>query len=175
MKKWLSILVFFTSISFSIDISAADRQIGDWIVSDRNGFYETYTGNESGSTLGLLCTSERCDFYFRSSTKCESDGTYLVLINSENGASSQRLTCVPLTIEGKKEFVMLIGDIESFASTVLNSSTVGIAIPMASGQFKVSRFSLRGASKALEVVVELRKKGASAKPSNRQGLSDSTL
>lgn len=155
---------------------AANRVIGDWVVSADSGLYETYTGNESGSTLGLLCTDTSCSFYLRAGITCESGASYLALINSENGASAQQLSCAPLTLNGRTEYVILIGDIESFATTVLSASTVGIAIPMASGQFKVSRFSLRGASKALEAVVNLRKAGAaSPPPTKKQGLRDTTL
>jgi hypothetical protein len=145
------------------------------VVSAENGIYETYTVNESGSTLGLLCTNTDCSFYLRAGITCESGGSYLALINSESGALSHELSCVPLTLSGRTEYVILIGNIESFASTVMRSTTIGFAIPMASGQFKVSRFSLRGSTKALETVVNLRKAGASVPSPKRQGIRDTTL
>ncbi len=172
----MRLFLLLLCLPFAVTAYAEDRIIGDWVVSVDGGIYETYTGNESGSTLGLLCTETNCSFYLRAGITCESEGSYLALINSKNGASSQQLSCAPLTLNGRTEYVILIGDIESFATTVLNSSTIGIAIPMASGQFKVSRFSLRGATKALEAVVNLRKASTSApSPSKKQGFRDTRL
>lgn len=172
----MRLFVLLLCLPYAVTAFAANRAFGDWIVSADSGIYETYTGNESGSTLGLLCTDTSCSFYLRAGITCESGASYLALINSENGASAQQLSCAPLTLNGKTEYVILVGDIESFATTVLSASTVGVAIPMASGQFKVSRFSLRGAAKALEAVVNLRKAGTSSPPpSKKQGLRDTTL
>jgi hypothetical protein len=158
----------------SVTSYAANRVFGDWLVSVENGVYETYIANESGSTLGLLCTESDCSFYLRADITCESGGTYLALINSESGAASHELSCAPLTINNNTEYVLLIGDLKPFAEVVISSTTIGFAIPMANGQFKVSRFSLRGANKALEAVVDLRE-ARSSPPQKKQGIRDTTL
>lgn len=158
-------------------VGAANRYFGDWVVSVDGGFYETYTANDSGSTLGLLCSVDVCSFYLRTGMSCEAGGSYTVLINSELGASTQKISCFPMTMKGSQEYALLIGDIESFTNIVLGSSTVGIAVPMSNGQFKVSRFSLRGAGQALDAIVKARKTGANSTPSQprRQGIHDLTL
>lgn len=166
--------VLLLFLPYSVTSYAANRVFGDWLVSVENGVYETYTANESGSTLGLLCTESDCYFYLRADITCESGGTYLALINSESGAASHKLSCAPLTINNNIEYVLLIGDLEPFAEVIISSTTIGFAIPMANGQFKVSRFSLRGANKALEVVVDLRK-ARSSPPQKKQGIRDTTI
>jgi hypothetical protein len=170
----MRLFLLLLCLTYSVASHAANRVFGDWLVSVENGVYETYTANESGSTLGLLCTESDCSFYLRAGITCERGGTYLALINSESGAASHELSCVPLTIKNIPEYVLLIGDLKPFAEVVLSSTTIGFAIPMASGQFKVSRFSLRGANKALETVVYLRKAGTTP-PQKKQGIRDTTL
>jgi len=170
----MRLFLLLLCLSQPITTYAANRVIGDWLISAENGIYETYTANESGSTLGLLCTDSDCSFYLRAGITCESGGTYLALINSESGAASHELSCAPLTLNNKTEYVLLIGDIKPFAEVVMSSTTIGFAIPMANGQFKVSRFSLRGANKALEAVVDLRKAGTTP-PQRKQGIRDTTL
>lgn len=168
------LLLLLLCLPYAVASYAANRVFGDWVVSAEAGIYETYTANDSGSTLGLLCTDTDCSFYLRAGITCENGGTYLALINSESGASSHQLSCAPLPLNGRTEYVIMIGDIESFATTVLRSTTIGFAIPMANGQFKVSRFSLRGSAKALEEVVNLQKAGTYS-PSKTQGIRDTTL
>lgn len=52
----MRVFVILLFLPYSVTSYAANRVFGDWLVSVENGVYETYTANESGSTLGLLCT-----------------------------------------------------------------------------------------------------------------------
>lgn len=150
--------------------TAADRVIGDWAVDSANGLYEAYTSNSSGSLLGLVCTDAVCKFYLLAEVACEDGHDYLALINTEKGAVSRQLGCMTMTLSGKPQKVILMGDPDWFAQTIRSASTIGIAVPMANGDFQVFRFSLRGSAAALDAAFALRDRAA-----RRQPFRDSTL
>jgi hypothetical protein len=154
---------------------AENRTIGDWSVSSEDGYYQAWTANDSGSTFGVLCGADDCKFYLQLGiSSCDKDASYKTLINSDGGASVFNLSCSPLIIEGHKEYVLLIEEnLNSLSDPFLKTSTIGFAIPMASGQFKVSRFSMRGFPKAAELMGNLRLKDESEKKS--QGIRDTNL
>ena len=175
MRFFIRVVLILT-FTLSAAYATQEQTVGDWIISPGNGLYEAYTANESGSTLGVICTVDDCSFYLRAGTSCEKDASYTTLINSDSGAAVYDLKCTPLTINGQLEYVMLIGDLKSFGNVLLNSSTVGFAMPLQSGQFKVSRFSLSGFPNAIKIIGDLRKKGH-ARPRNagNTDIRDSTL
>jgi hypothetical protein len=157
---------------------AESRTFGDWVVSPSGGIYEAFTANDSGSTFGVICGADDCKFYLRLGiSSCDKDASYKTLINSDSGASVFNLSCSPLTIEGRKEYVLLIEEsLKSLSDPLLKTTTIGFAIPMAGGQFKVSRFSMRGFPKAMELIGNLRTKDESEKKSQgSQGIRDTNL
>lgn len=77
------------------------------------------------------------------------DDKYAVLINSIRGASHQTVTCK----EFNKSNFYVIDNFDLIDKSIVGGQTIGIAFPMADGTFKVSRFSLSGASQAVQGMV----------------------
>lgn len=167
----LLILCFPASHSY-----AENRTIDDWVVFPPDGgLYEATTTNDSGSQFGVLCGAADCKFYLRLGlSSCDKDASYKTLINSDNGAYVFNLSCTPLSIGGRMEYVLLIEEtLKSLSDPLLKTTIIGFAIPMAGGQFKVSRFSMHGFPKAMELIGNLRTKDAAEKKS--KGIGDINL
>jgi hypothetical protein len=123
---------------------------GDWwiSISENDGYTEAFTANESGSTFGLVCLTniDRCFFYISPQTTCNDGSASIVLINSDAGALSSKVTCTKLG----DNFYSMIEDFDNVQSAIIKSNNIGIALPMESGLFKVVRFSLIGANAAIK-------------------------
>jgi hypothetical protein len=112
------------------------------------------TSNDSGSTLGVYCLgAKNCDAYLRTSTTCEEGAKYPVLVNSDSGANNFVVTCKNLASTGEKQnFVFVFDQFDTLINLMLKDRALGVAFPLASGQFKVARFSLDGSNESLAAV-----------------------
>jgi hypothetical protein len=80
-------------------------------------------------------------------------GKYPMLLNSDSGASSISATCgIANSPALNKRSLLTIDDFQLVLNTMLKDLDAGVAIPLASGQFKVARFSLEGSNEALAAV-----------------------
>ncbi|WP_343518121.1 hypothetical protein [Sphingomonas sp.] len=144
------------------------ERYGNWYVTTTTGATFATTENESGSAFGVLCGSS-CVFFFNPVIQCEHDGKFPVLINTPAGAFNATLTC--RVAEGR---YLLAAPLDT---TLLDAMEIGgelgVAFPMESGQFKVTRFSLTGALKATLRAYQLSESGR-ANPTEK-GLRDQTL
>lgn len=134
--------------------NVANPRFGDW-VADVNGDYrESFTSNDSGSSIGVLCggNTEACIAYLRSNTVCAEGAKQVALVNLQSGAFPIEMICAKIEIDSQSEFVSFLGDYGTMRGAMLRNNDIGIALPMQDGQFKVLRFSLRGASQAIEAV-----------------------
>lgn len=140
---------------------------GPWRVSEREGYLAAYTTNESGSTFGMLCGTT-CTFYLAIQLQCNHGEQYPAMLNSSEGAHPLRLRCV--MIDGVP--VMSTDSTDPFISIVTEGQEVGFAVPLQSGRFGVSRFSMRGAYEAvnyaLTVIEQMRGQ-------DQDGLRDFTI
>jgi hypothetical protein len=128
------------------------KKFGAWTVgstTDKDGVFAATT-NDSGGLLGLYCSKEtkRCLWLLTNDIRCKDESRYPVLVNSDSGALSTEIVCSNLGSQPRYAF----GDYDQIASAILKSEWVGIAFPLESGKFAVSRFSLRGAKDAVAVV-----------------------
>ena len=124
---------------------------GDWTVllsSDGKDLIAA-TSQDSDKLLGYRCfTSEaKCVHTIITATRCVDGARYPVLINASSG--SLTLDCLCSDNEGTHELLPL--DWDGFHRTLTDSSGyIGFAIPLEDGRFKVVRFSLAGATQAME-------------------------
>lgn len=144
----------------------ADFRFGDWIVSLDSDFKETFTANDSGSSVGVLCaaTTQRCLVYLRTNTTCSVGDKQVALVNASAGAFSIQMECSQLQFDSGPEFVNFLGEYDTMRDALFKSNDIGIALPMTSGHFKVVRFSLKGSNQAIEAV----EKSASSSKSKYQ-------
>jgi hypothetical protein len=147
------------------------KTFGAWtvgITSDQEGLFAATT-NDSGGLIGMYCFKEsrQCFWILTNDIRCKDDSKYPVLVNSDSGALSTEIVCSNLG----KQPRYLFGHYEQIEEAVLNSEWIGIAFPLASGKFAVSRFQLKGAKEAVAFVEKAMK--AVLEPAS--GTRDQTL
>jgi hypothetical protein len=136
---------------------------GDWIADEAGDYTEAYTSNESGSVFGLICGRE-CVFYLNILHKCEQGHAYPAMINSNGGAYPVDLKC--FVLDG--DYIVTFPVTGDFADMLEAGGTIGFAVPLANGQFGVSRFSLKGGLDAASAVA----RSADGRSGGREGLRD---
>jgi len=129
-----------------IDVAPApDETIGDWTISPLgNGAAIASTSNSAGARFGTICDKAGCVAFFNPSIKCENGHSYPALVNAPAAAFSVTMQC-------EKVGDLLIYDIPmegGITEAMSVGGVIGFALPMASGEFKVARFSLTGAARA---------------------------
>lgn len=155
MLRRIAILVGLLIAASTLSAAPRTITIKDWIFkSYDDGSAGAYTENQSGSSLGLYCASKAdCTVYLTSGDGCDEGAKVPMLMSAGGGASSLSTTCKNIANAGEKPFyVNVIDDFNGVLNTMLKEHAVGFAIPMASGQFKVVRFSLEGTNEALAAV-----------------------
>lgn len=122
-----------------------EEHLGDWrITFPSQGFAIAAVSNSAGATFGSICYKDGCSGFFNPSIKCDVGSKYPALVNAPASAFAVVLECekvgdlliYSLPIEGAVADAMSVGGV------------IGFAFPMASGEFKVARFSLTGAARA---------------------------
>jgi len=142
-------------------------RFGRWIARDVGSFTVASTTNDSQSAYGVMCGQE-CVWFVNMQTDCTQSHKYPAMINSPSGSLPITLTCYHL---GDLRVLTYAFDEDSLG-VLEKEGEVGFAIPLESGRFGVSRFSLGGSvaaiSKAVDVAIEKRKV-------NQEGLRDFTI
>ncbi|ENP0873894.1 hypothetical protein ACCI29_004392 [Vibrio parahaemolyticus] len=149
MKKLLLILL---AISSSFPAFSADTIHKDWVIStDGDDYYYAATINNSGHVFGKYCYFEdqQCLFLISVDITCTKGNKYPVLVNAESGSFNLNLVCGDRM---GSQNVLVFDNFDQVERTAKESNQLGIAIPMESGHFKVSRFSLSGSSYSLDTM-----------------------
>lgn len=152
----------------------ADKQrIGDWILDIEDKYAEAYTSNDSGSVFGFLCVGESCSAYVDARTECDDDAKTTMLVNSEAGATYIVTRCIQFPQGDSVRYVNSFQD-EDIVEAMSKGSVISFAIPLRTGEFRVLRFSLTGATDAVIQAVDAIE--AKAKASKGKSLfRDSTM
>jgi len=139
--------IFFHQLAFCQSsewayVQASDKS-GDWIA----GTYASGVNN----FLGMRCFKKlgECGVVISSPVKCEDNAKYPMLVNSDTGSYSIEGTCI--INGGKYEQLLSPYDVISKAIYV-DDGVIGIAVPLASGEFRAYRFSLYNAKRAIDEV-----------------------
>src|SRR5437667_8824905 len=144
------VAAFLVAVMGGVELVSA-QAFGEWAVDikDPNVFFAV-TLNDSDHLIGQYCyTSEHsCVWLLAMSTRCKKGDTYPVLANSDAGAASLQLLCDGQLENGHYRYVFTgFDDVDKL---VRDSKTrIGFAFPMEGDEFRVVRFDLRGAEKAL--------------------------
>lgn len=143
------LFVIFAAFLVSSNAGAEEKWFGDWfVVRADNGDMVAGTQEDNFSkALVYRCFKalNKCAHVLIAGIVCEDGHTYPVLVNSEHSALSMDTLCS--VNDGRSELVLTEFDL--IHEIIKKASIVGFAVPMASGQFKVVRFSLNGSSKAI--------------------------
>jgi hypothetical protein len=157
-------LVVLGAALAALRADAQARQFGAWaagVMDGKEGVFAA-TVNDSGGVLGQYCFRESgsCLWLLANDINCEDGARYPVLVNTDSGAVSTTIRCID--VDGKARYVFEAFDVIDDA--VRKANWFGIAFPMQSGRFQVSRFSMSGAAQAVALMRKAAE--ATAKPAS---------
>lgn len=148
------IILFLLSVLVCFSTFSAERLYKDWVI-DTNGtdYYYAATINSSGHVFGKYCyfDEQQCLFLIGIDISCKTGNKYPVLVNAESGSLNMNLVCGD---EVGKQQVLIFDNFDQIERTAKESNKLGVAIPLESGQFKVSRFSMSGSTYSLDKMTE---------------------
>lgn len=163
----MALAVFFGIIGSA---HAQKQRVGSWTVETADAYTEAFTGNDSGSTFGFLCIAGTCSFYLDTNTRCEEDSKTPLLVNANSGSTYVVSSCLHFRSSTGTRYINSISD-KDVVTAISSGRVIGFAMPLANGDFKVTRFSLEGAMAATTRAVD----GMNARPKVRDtGLRDRT-
>jgi hypothetical protein len=145
-------------------VETPDYRFGRWTASDLGNYTGANTLNESGSEFGLLCGTQ-CVYYVNLQHECDSGESYPGMVNSPAGSAVLTLHCYHLD----KIPIMIFEPKELSETAFAKGGEIGFAVPLKSGRFGVSRFSLDGSLQALEKATSIAVQKQNAR---QQGLRD---
>lgn len=160
-------------LSTSSAVEAQTQQFGSWAVRVTEGNETLYAGtvNDSNAVFGQFCypSEGSCYWLLANNIQCSSGSRYPVLVNADSGASSLEVLCLQIDETSRYAFT----NFDAIDAVVKGSQRLGIAFPMANGLFQVNRFSLEGATDAVEFMRAVGdRRQSSSKP---RGTKDQTL
>lgn len=149
------------------------ENVGDWSYQAGDAFYAA-TVNDSGGIFGQWCDgpSQTCVYLIGTTTACETDASYPVLVNSDSGSSSMTIICRG-KLDGQSFYRFAFSNFDQMDITVRSAKRIGIAMPLRDDQFKVSRFSLEGAKTSIDIMREAVQQASTRR--QRSGTRDQRL
>lgn len=153
------VLVWFALLCASV---AAKAQMGDWILVTSIPDMPIVSTSSGSSELGVFCLKgDSCRAYLLIEGLCGSEELRIpVVVNAQNGATPLVAACRKIS----KGWLLVLEDYNDMEVVLESGGDAGFAIPLASGQFRVIRFSMRGAAKALQEVKRRSAAGGSSSP-----------
>ena len=146
---------------------AYGQSYADWTVNLKNpSAYSVTTVNDSGRVLGQYCffDDNTCYWLIELDSSCEESHKYPVLANGDTGAVSLELFCHGRLDDGGYAYAFT--NFDQVDKIIGQSNQVGFAIPMQDDEFRVVRFNVRGAARALSAMAEALAKRSKAVPKN---------
>ena len=133
---------------------ATQTTFDDWSISKMANGMDAYTVNDSGELLGEFCyyKTTTCEWQIGIHTACNKGSDGDVLANSEASATPLEVKCEGQVPGMPLLYAFVFTNWKLFESGITNSSRVGFAMPLASDQFTVIRFSLAGRTKAQQTM-----------------------
>lgn len=148
-----NITTLIASLTFSIvgHCQNPSNEIhGYWFSQHSADASEAGTVNEDGTMFGILCRADVCQFYLKGSTSCQEGGRYPILLNSDVGSTGLATHCQSFNSGVRTHSdVVWFQETTKLASYLSKGEVFGFAIPLNNGEFKVTRFRLKGATEAI--------------------------
>lgn len=168
-------LAFFSALFLVSEVSANERlAYQNWIVDTGPETTEAYTANDSNSSLGLFCGGTTCVFYLNPNLNCQPNTKNAVLMNGSIQSAAITMKC---TLVGKHYF-QILDPFDQVLNAVKVGGNIGFAVALQGGAFSVYRFSLNGATPALQKALDEAAKKRLVKPvqpNGQSGFKDITL
>lgn len=148
------LLAFVVLLSVAGSAIADDReQHGDWASQFLDGMGEASTHESGTSVLGMLCANDACRYYFANGIDCQPGMNYPLMLTTAAGALSIDAICEPMNTANGDVMLYWFNESSRLNEAFAQSSEVGFAFPLSNGQFKLSKFSMKGYEAAIERMV----------------------
>lgn len=125
--------------------AATPGAYGNWSVGSSSSGHYTFTTNDSGEVLGEYCfyKSATCQWELGLNTACKTGADGIFLANADTQATPLEVSCTG-QLPDSALYVYVFKNWKLLESALQSSSMIGFAVPLASDQFGVVRFSLLG-------------------------------
>lgn len=150
-------LIILSALLLSNMATAKDVAVGNWSYSIEKNVRSASTFNDAGNLFGVWCYSSsatECAFQLSVDISCEQDSIIPVLINSDGGAVHLTVTCGVTKSNNGNFYFLRFAEFDQIKNITEGSQWFGVAFPMASGQFKVVRFSMVGSRAAIKALTD---------------------
>jgi hypothetical protein len=144
--------IWLSAICLAPLIASAEQRSGDWTYDtedDGSGSLAAGVSNSSDQLLMQLCDldSGNCFYSVNFAIQCDKDAKYPALVNTDEGSQAIEFLCRPLE---RDMHMLVVTEFDAIDKLVRTGTRIGFVIPMRGDQFKAVRFSLRGATRALD-------------------------
>jgi hypothetical protein len=162
----MRVVILIASLFTLVSAATGAEQAGVWTWGERSSAYFAGTSNAGGDTFGQACypNESRCYWVLGLKRSCRTDAAYPVLINTDAGASTFRVTCKGQSGD-KGLYEYAINQFEDIDSIVSSAAKLGVALPLQGDQFLVVTFDLGGSKAAVTAM----RKAVDAKIQERGG------
>ncbi len=148
------LLTLFCLCLIVVGAHAEDRmEHGDWSSQFLDGMGEASTHENGESMFGMLCAAGSCRYYFANGIDCEAGNNYPLMVTTAAGALAFDAICEPMNTANGDVMLYLFNEAPRLNEAFGQSMAVGFAFPMTDGQFKISKFSMKGYEQAIERMV----------------------
>lgn len=166
-----SFCLFLSPATFSED---AYYEHKDWLWSSADTFNFAITTNSKDELFGQFCylDDQACYYMLNMRLDCEPGEIYPAMISAKSGTRKTNLVCSDFG----EEPTFMLQPFDEIDNLVRTESKFGLVVGLESGQFKVSRFSLKGSTR---MVSEMRamtlkqiRNDSKARPKKKSKLPD---
>lgn len=152
MHRYL--LAFALLLSLLGAAVADDReQHDDWSSQFIDDMGEASTHENGTSVFGMLCATDSCRYYFANGIDCEAGMNYPLMLTTAAGAMSVDAICEPMGTANGDVMLYWFNESSRLNDAYATSAEIGIAFPLSGGQFKLSKFSMKGYEAAIERMI----------------------
>jgi len=149
------LLLAFVLLMNVVGLAAADdrEQHGDWSSQFLEDMGEASTHENGTSVFGMLCASDSCRYYFANGMDCQPGMNYPLMLTTAAGALSVDAICEPMNTANGDLTLYWFNESATLNEAFAGSVEVGFAFPLSNGEFRLSKFSMKGYADAIERMV----------------------
>jgi len=149
----------------------AFAQASSWTygqTSDKTARY-AMTVNDSNGILSQRCEAdqEQCFWSIAISTQCEKDASFPILASTDTGAAHLTVYCGRSFVYNGDTYYQYFFNFDAVDKLVRSGQTIGFAMALQSGQFRVVRFDLSNAVKTIDSMRALASADIDRKPKKK--------
>ncbi len=151
MRRLLSLAALLAAAANPV---LADERMehAEWASEFYQGTGEASTKEGGMSRFGLSCNDDSCRFYYENGVDCEPGSNYPIVISTSAGSMAVETICAPAATSDGEVMRYWFAELSHFNDALMQSDAIGVAFPLANGQFRISQFLMNGYGEASERV-----------------------